>query len=227
MSRFQESYGAFKLYATPLLAAKNIRRFDREFWRPAACAPAMAVLEVGCGTGLFLAYLAAKGVTDFLGIDIDPELQQILPPSVGDRFRAVDVRTFLEAGAEGRTFDRIVMLDVLEHFAPDEGATLLEGLGRILRPGGRILVKVPNMASPWGGQYQYGDLTHKAAYTPSSLRHLALASGFICTAVYPHEEGSRFRRFRARLFHAFLGWMLMTPPEIWSANFFAILQRGE
>ena len=67
---FYASYERFKDYVTPNLEEKQIRRYDRDFWEPAGCTADMAVLEVGCGTGLFLAYLGAKGVGDFLGIEI-------------------------------------------------------------------------------------------------------------------------------------------------------------
>ncbi len=224
---FFDGYGAFKGYATPLLLDKHVRRFDRTFWTPTACTAEMAVLDLGCGTGHFLDYLRAKGVADFLGIDRDPALAEYMPPAVGGHFRAADIFRFLESGAEGRAFDRIVLFDVIEHFTPQDGVRLLRLAARVLRPGGRVLVKVPNMASPWGAHYQYGDLTHKAAYTPSSMRQLALASGYACTACYADAEGSPVRRVLDRLFHAALGRILMTPPEIWSANFFAVLEPRE
>ena len=224
---FYATYGRFKDYATPRLTAKDVRRFDSAFWQPAACRPDMAVLEVGSGTGLFLAYLAEKGVADFLGIDLDPALAPHVPPAVAAHFLSADVRQFLEDGAQGRTFDRVALFDVLEHFAPAEGVRLLQGLAAVLRPGGRIVVKVPNMGSPWGLGYQYGDLTHAAAYNPNSMRQLALAAGFVCTACYPHCQGSPSRRLRDSLVHGLLSRLLATPPEIWSANFFAVLERPE
>ena len=224
---FQATYGQFKDYATPRLTAKHVRRLDAQFWTPGAGTVDMAVLEVGCGTGLFLAYLHEKGVTEFLGIDRDGALAPHIPATVAGNFRAVDVWAFLDAGAEGRSFDRIALFDVLEHFPPADGVRLLEGLAAVLRPGGRVVVKVPNMGSPWGAAYQYGDLTHAAAYTPDSLRQLAVAAGYRVTAVHPHHEGSPVRRITDGLLHRVLSRLLLTPPEIWSANFIAVLERRE
>ncbi len=223
---FYAQYDRFKEYETPRLSEKQIRRFDQDFWAPMSCSTDMAVLEIGCGTGLFLAYLKEKGVADFLGIDRDEKLRGFIPASALDHFQAEDVSAYLESGAGGRRFNRIVLFDVLEHFTADEGAGLLKGLSGLLRPEGRILVKVPNMASPWGAKYQYGDLTHKAAYTPSSLRQLALAAGLRCAACFPHLEGSPSRRFYDKIFHGLLNRILMSPPEIWSANFFAVLEKS-
>jgi len=224
---FYETYARFKDYAAPNPGAKESRRFDEELWQPAACAEDMSFLEIGCGNGLFLAYLHQKGVTKFLGIDHDLALANHVPAALADHFRVADVWEFLDSNSGARRFDRVVMLDVLEHFTAEDGVRLLRGLARILRPGGSIVVRVPNMSSPWGAQYQFGDLTHKAAYSPTSMRQLAEASGYACIGCYPHRQRSSTRRFLDRVFHGLLSRLLMTPPEIWSANFFAILERRE
>jgi SAM-dependent methyltransferase len=224
---FYDSYSAYKGYTTPALGAKHLKRFDREFWSPAECVPGMSVLELGCGTGLFLAYLQAKGVTRFVGVDHDPALAKIVPDSVRDRFVVSGIGEFLGSDRGQGPWNRIAMFDVLEHFKPDDGRTLLAHLGDVLAPGGRIVVKVPNAGSPWGQQFQYGDLTHEAAYTPESLRQLAIAAGLRCVRVYPHELGSPRRRFTDRIVHGVLGYLVMTPPELWSANFFAVLVPGD
>lgn len=226
-NEFEATYRHFKAYATPELTAKHVRRFDDEFWTPAGCSASMSVLEVGCGTGLFLAYLEAKGVGDFLGIDKDPALAGHLPATVAGKVSFVDVWEFLERGAGGRRFDRVVMTDVLEHFTAPDGVRLLKLLADILNGGGRVVVRVPNMGSPWGPGYQYGDLTHKAAYTPGSLRQLALAAGYTCRAAYPHRQGSPVRRVLDRAFHGLLDRILSAPPEIWSANFYAVLEPAQ
>lgn len=220
----EATYGDFKAYSTPRLGAKHARRFEGEFWRPTACAAGMSVLEIGCGTGLFLAYLRSRGIEDFVGIDIDPRLAEVVPAAVRDRFRAVDVWAFLAEDPAPGPFDRVAMFDVIEHFTADDAARLLEALRPRMRPGGRLVLKTPNAASPWGLQYRYGDLTHKAAFTPGSLRQLALSAGWRCTAVYPHRLGSPSRVLRDRLLHRFLAYMVATPPELWTANFLAVLE---
>jgi cyclopropane fatty-acyl-phospholipid synthase-like methyltransferase len=221
---FYADYGRFKAYQTPKLNRKQIARFDREFWDKTGCTKEMAVLEVGCGCGLFLSYLLEKGVGDFLGVDLDPGVRGHLPDGLSDKVVIANIQDYLDSETRPHLFDRIVMYDVLEHFTPDEGVALLRRLKSVLRRDGKILLRVPNMESPWGAKYQFGDLTHKTAYTPSSLRQAALAGGFICVSCFPHLEGSPNRQFLDRLFHRILSRLLMSPPEIWSANVFAILE---
>ncbi|MEK9753901.1 MAG: class I SAM-dependent methyltransferase [Rhodospirillaceae bacterium] len=219
-----DSYAAFKNYSTPSLGSKHIRRFDREVWTPAAFTADHAVLEIGCGTGLFLAYLAAKGVTDVVGIDRDPELAGVVPEAVRGRFHVADAQIFVkDARARGEIYDRIALFDVLEHFDADEGRGLLLGIREILAPDGRIVVKVPNAASPWGQQFQYGDLTHRTAYTPESLAQQAIAAGFICQATWPHRLGSPARQTWEGMLHAILDKLLASPPTIWQGNFYGLL----
>lgn len=223
---FYAGYAAFKGYAPPALSAKQALRLDAEVWRPAQCRADMAFLEIGCGTGLFLAYLAGKGVADFTGIDADAAVAAHIPPALAPHFRAGDAFAYLAGEGADKRFDRVVMLDVLEHFSAQDGARLLEALAPVLAPAARIVVRVPNMASPWGGQYQWGDVTHKAAYAPGALRQLAGAAGYACLACHAHRQGSPVRRFLDGALTALLKRALMTPPEIWTANFYAVLARA-
>lgn len=217
---FYDSYAAYKGYATPSVGPKQMRRFDAEIWRPAACDAGMSFLEIGCGTGAFLAYLRAKGVTRFLGIDHDPALAEVVAPELRAHFRAEDVWATLD---RPESYDRVVLLDVLEHFSPEDGRRLLAAIRARLAPGGRVVVKVPNAASPWGLAYQYGDLTHRTAFNSLSLRQLAAASGFAPPMLYAQRQGSRRRAFTDALVHKVLDWALLNPPEFWSANLYAVL----
>ena len=219
---FYATYAEYKGYAPPELKAKHIRWMDREFWVPARCAPQHSVLEIGCGTGQFLLYLRHKGVTRMVGIDHDARAKDVMPADIARNVRIVDVWEFLKT--ETGPFDRIVMLDVLEHFTIPDGAALLEAIRRVLAPDGLVTVRVPNMASPWAGQHQYADLTHKAAYAPGGLRQLAIAAGFECVAFVDQRRGSRSRRFLEDCLHGLLSAVLTETPPLWSANMIAVLK---
>ncbi len=227
MVDFYDSYSQYKSYRTPELQDKFIRQFDREFWQPTKCTPDFSVLEIGCGTGLFLSYLKHKEVKNFIGIDSDNELKNHLPANVASHFRNLNILDDVERASINQKFDVIVMFDVLEHFEPNVAVNLLQDLAAMLNKNGTIIVRLPNAASPWGLTYQYGDLTHQAAYSPLSLRQLAIAGGLVCVSCFEQITGSPKRRLMDKLYHKIMSAILMSPPEIWSANFFGVLKRRD
>ena len=218
-----DHYASYKNYTTPRVGAKHIRKFDTDVWEPLACRSGMSFLEIGCGTGLFLLYLHHKNVASFSGLDQDAKLESVLPDEVKGRFQCADIWDYLNGADGSAKFDRIVLFDVMEHFTAEEGIKLLQLLTERLTPSGKLLFKTPNAASPWGLQFQNGDLTHKTAYTPDSMRQLAAAAGYTCEKMYPHYLGSPSRQRKDRLFHWLVSKCVATPPEIWTANFYSVL----
>ena len=74
---------------------------------------------------------------------------------------------------DGGAFDLAVALDVLEHVADDEAA--LRELARVVAPGGRLLVTVPQYGWLWG---EHDVLAHHhRRYTRSLLLGRAAAAG--------------------------------------------------
>jgi len=225
MSVFYDTYGASKSYATPTLSMKHVAKFDQEVGTPSNLQPGHRCLEIGCGTGHFLSYLHHKGVTDLHGIDLDASLESVIPDAVRGNFEAADVWDFLNTSTDKPKYDRIFMFDVFEHFVPEDGHKLLTALGNTLNEDGVIVLKMPNASSPWGLQYQHGDLTHLANYTPDSIRQMAISCKMECTQCYPHLLGSKSRQWRDRIVQKILNWAVATPPEIWEGNFYAVIKK--
>lgn len=223
---FYSSYFAYKDYPTPSLSKKDTARFDAEIWKPAGFSEDMRCLEIGSGRGVFLAYLDHKGVADFRGIDQVPELAALQPEQVADRFLCRDAWQYLEDAGE-EPFDRVVLLDVLEHFTPDEGFRLLLAIKKNLSDRGKIVIKVPNASSPWGMNFQVGDLTHKSAYNADSLRQMATACNLHVDAVYEQRYGTRRRMITDAILNRFLSWMLLISTPLWGANIYCILSLKE
>ena len=144
--------------------------------------PASRILDLGCSGGLFAAHARAWG-HQVTGVDY----MEI--PGVRDRTDHF-VRASLEDGipaAVGDGFDVVVAADVIEHLS--RPGHMLREMCRVLRPGGQVLVSVPNFAHWYPrmrvatGLFGYDrrgilDDTHLRFFTRATLRRLVRASGF-------------------------------------------------
>jgi SAM-dependent methyltransferase len=151
--------------------------------RPALPSPdAGQVFDIGCGQGELVRLMTADGY-DAEGIDISPE-QVSVARSVGlDRVRQGDYRDFLDHRAG--QLAAVTATDVLEHLAKDEVLGTLDLIASALIPGGVLVARVPNAASPFGGHIRYGDFTHESSFTARSVRQLAAAAGLGSVTVFP------------------------------------------
>ncbi len=105
------------------------------------------VLDVGCGRGVVLGALANRGF-EVHGVEISKEATVGADPRAEIRIAP----QLSAAGYEAGFFDEVLIWHVLEHLHDPRG-TLEEAL-RILRPGGRLVVAVPNFSSlqaRWSG----------------------------------------------------------------------------
>jgi len=221
---FYKVYEVYKRYQTPILKKKHMRWYDREIWTPARCTPEASFLELGSGPGEFLAYLKLMGVRRFLGVEMNPDAIKAMPPGLEEHLHKGDIWEFLDSAADSEPYDRVVILDVLEHFSAYEGVRLLEKIKGVLVPNGRVVIRVPNLASPWGGMHQFADLTHKWAYTPNSLEQLGMAAGYKSLQFLPQRRGSPFRRFAEDRLHGFLSRILTITPTVWTPNMIAVME---
>jgi len=102
-------------------------------------APGRKLLEVGCGTGDFLAFAQGRGFSG-VGTEPAPEAAQ-RAASKGLTVHSMTFNEFVAHSGAAR-FDVVVMLNVLEH-VPDAVRTLRE-CKQALVPGGILCVRVPN-----------------------------------------------------------------------------------
>lgn len=136
-----------------------------------------AVLDLGCGHGALLHFAREAGYTNLRGVDGSPE-QVAAARRLGiDGVEEGDLRDTLAAQPDA-SLDVVIAFDVIEHFTRDELLPFVDEVRRVLKPGGRWIIHVPNGESPFGGRMRYWDLTHELAFTRTSLAQLLLASGF-------------------------------------------------
>jgi SAM-dependent methyltransferase len=90
-----------------------------------------SVVDVGCGSGRWLAVFSAHGVDDVLGIDSE----DVPPDLVAIPGSALLRRDLTSTLTLGRRFDLVVCLEVAEHIPPEAGERLvssLAGLGPLI-----------------------------------------------------------------------------------------------
>jgi len=96
------------------------------------------ILDVGCGTGAILERLDAP--EEYHGVDAQAEVLEHLRRRYPQHtFEQADLD--LDAFAEGRSFDTILLLAVIEHVYNQRH--LFEQLLARLAPGGRIVITTP------------------------------------------------------------------------------------
>jgi glycosyltransferase involved in cell wall biosynthesis len=100
-----------------------------------------SVLDVGCGTGLFLDLLRERGVARVLGIDRDPEMVADTRAR-GHQAHVLDARTDLDRIAE--RFDGVHFAYVIETMDGDEGLAALRACALLLEPDGLLVVRTLN-----------------------------------------------------------------------------------
>jgi 2-polyprenyl-3-methyl-5-hydroxy-6-metoxy-1,4-benzoquinol methylase len=134
------------------------------------------VLDVGCATGLFLDAMRRRG-WQAQGV----ELVEYAAAQARER-RGLDVRTgdLAQARYPDAQFDAVTMWDVLEH-VPDPLSELRE-IRRILKPGGVVVLRVPDVSSPearWFGEYWIGldAPRHLYVFSPTTLAALLARAG--------------------------------------------------
>ena len=147
------------------------------------------MLDLGFGAGLFASRI--RPVCRYLaGVELDPDAAR-----EGARFFDQPVTGDLLEGISGpwrETFDVIVAADILEHLPRPE--VLLESLKPLLKPGGVLLLSLPNVANVTVrlglllGRFTYAprgilDRTHLRFYTRATGRALLEENGFRIASV--------------------------------------------
>jgi SAM-dependent methyltransferase len=177
---------------------------ERSFWfrsrnrlivqlAAAVSAPGDRYLEIGCGSGYVLEALVRDCGLEATGSELFAEGLEYARQRVPEAdFAELDARSMPYDGA----FDLVGAFDVIEHI--DEDVDVLRGLRRALRPGGHVLLTVPQHPRLWSRADVYAH--HVRRYRRRDLVQRVGAAGFevlrttsFVTSLLPAMALSRLR----------------------------------
>lgn len=208
-----------------------------------------SVLENGCGVGIYVKHLAPYSRI-VVGLEYDIKRASSAGETTLDYLNA---QILCAAGEnlplQETTFDLILSHEVLEHVVDDRKCVL--EMIRTLRPGGRMILFVPNRGYPfethgvfWRGRYHFGNIPlvnylpewfrvrlvpHVRVYSPRDLE--ALFSGLPVryvkkTTIFGAYDNviARWPRI-GRALRSVLQWLEKTPFRVFGLSHFWVLEK--
>lgn len=161
--------------------AERLRDYD-DVWaallqaRQADPSRALPVLDLGCGRGELVADLRQMGIAAY-GLDLDDDALNI-GRELGLDLRQEDAAAHL-AGLPDGSLAGVVMIQVIEHFAPEALLGLLKLIERKVMRGGVVVAETLNPACVYAlSNWFLMDPSHKMPVHPMTARFLLEQAGF-------------------------------------------------
>ena len=154
---------------------------------------AARIYEAGCGPGVLLHALREGGWRHTEGTDLS-ESSLTLARQQGFSVRCCDSVADLRSMA-GESLDVVVGVDFIEHLPRESMVEFLVASAKVLKPGGALILRMPNADSPFVGRNLFNDITHQWAYTSVAFRPMLASLGFV-RVVFADEATAAVRRAR-------------------------------
>jgi 2-polyprenyl-3-methyl-5-hydroxy-6-metoxy-1,4-benzoquinol methylase len=216
-ARAVRSYPEYAEYFVPYAVKRSL--YSLHYYAARLVNTGQYVIEVGCADGAFGSELARSG-NRVTGIDCEPNV----PAAAGyEKVVRADLENGLGSlvGNSIQPFDRILLLDVLEHLR--DPAPVLQDARRLLAQRGKLIVSVPNAVNftvrfmVLFGRFRYDDRgildwSHLRFFTKKTARALLEQHGYRITGrhftiipierVIPVRPENRVLRFANRVLRA-------------------------
>jgi SAM-dependent methyltransferase len=152
-------------------------------------AKANSVLEAGCGLGYFTYALKRAGY-DIIGVDVSHQAVEQATRAYGPFYEAESIESY--ARTAGRTFDAIVMVEVIEHL--EDPIAAVQDAVRLLSPGGSVVLTTPNRTYYGHDQVWSTDLppVHLWWFSEKSIEVLARRTGCVAEFLDFSEYNARY-----------------------------------
>lgn len=160
------------------------------------------ILEIGCGDGSFLHELQNEGYKKLIGIE----------PSKTYKYNNNSITIFHTdalsylSKCKNKSIDAIIAFDVFEHIPFKDLVKVLHLAGNKLKPNGIIVIRTPNLASPFGLLNYFGDISHTTPLNQSSISQLVFGSVLKVKCIY--KEPFAFPTLKIS-FISYLIWFLV------------------
>jgi len=136
------------------------------------------ILDVGCGSGWFLRTLD-KTAWDRFGVETGPEACRVAAEALGDDH--VWKGDLIQAALPDSYFDVVTLWSALEHM--NQPRSNLQEARRIIKPGGTLIVQVPNAVSYQAKLFKRNWFAldvprHRYHFSPEKLAQILKEAGF-------------------------------------------------
>lgn len=166
-------------------ATFKFKQFEYNYKKFFPKEPNSKALDIGVGRGEMLSCMKGWGY-DYQGVDISPSTVELCSK--------LGLKCELTDSTEGWLlhkkdhFDVVTLLDVLEHVPREHTIDFLKKIYFALKPGGTLIVQVPNLQAPDGQLHHFNDFTHVSGFIEHSLEQVLMVAGFKGPSFYGFEE---------------------------------------
>ncbi|MCZ8310062.1 MAG: class I SAM-dependent methyltransferase [Magnetospirillum sp.] len=135
------------------------------------------IVDLGCGHGAIVWAAQRLGYTAVSGVDASPEQVAMAATLKISGVRQGDLMAELRA-MPGDSLDAIVLFDLYHYFDPATQLRLADEVRRVLKPGGRFILHLPNGEALFSGRVRYWDIMATGSFTRRSIEQLLLVCDF-------------------------------------------------
>jgi SAM-dependent methyltransferase len=147
------------------------------------------VIDLGCGTGFPITKVLVDQKLNVYGVDASPSLVAAFRHNLPDV--PVACESVLESSFFNRTFDGVVAWGLMFLLLPDEQRHLIQRIGDILVPGGRLLFTSSTGTEPLVWNDAMTGLESRSLGA-AEYRKLLSEAGISVTREYEEEGGSHY-----------------------------------
>lgn len=144
------------------------------------------IIDLGCGHGAIVWAARKLGYRSIEGVDASPEQVAMAAQLKIDGVRQGDLMATLRA-APADSLDAVVLFDLYHYFDPATQLRLADEVRRVLKPGGRFIMHLPNGEALFAGRVRYWDIMATGSFTRRSIEQLMLVCDFKDVACFEDQ----------------------------------------